>query len=314
MITRLIQLLLAVTLLFSQSAEARDWPDIQKSGTLRVGIRDSSEMLYTSNSLQYPGLLYEMIYDFATSHQLTIEIVIIPSFADYWKKDDIILLKTDLIATPDIYNKIDIAADIFTVTPERQKLIHMTPFIDNTELIFGRKNDRIDNYQNLIGKILLTYEAMSFSNIVQNSMDAHSIPYVISYVDVVDDHIVMPSSKKLAADAVNLYLIPQNSSLKGNGNYFEIAQNQADASISDALNMIFRLYENTFFKENLKPLFRARAELSQLAWGSRLNDMALHKQLAEFLIKDKASGNFSKRLLKYTGFTLEEYQEILQLQ
>jgi len=118
------------------SLQGRSWDEIKESGILKVGMRDLSSLAYDSTNKTYPGFLYEMAYAFAKSNDLKIELVIMDSFSAYWTYDGEVLTQTNRIEVPQIYDTIDLAAEAFTITPQRQRLIHMSPYIDNMEFFW----------------------------------------------------------------------------------------------------------------------------------------------------------------------------------
>lgn len=290
---------------------ARDWDVIKESGVLKVGVRNSSQLVYAPNDKEHPGFVYEMVRDFASQHGLKLELLIAPRFASYWTKGDEFLLKTNTITTPDIYQKIDVAAEIFTVNEQRRKLVHLSPYIDNVELFYGVQGLKIKSYEELLGKRVLAYESMSFLKIITDELKMRKIPFEITYIELQKDRIKTPEGHQDKADKVNLYVFPPGTRPSGTDSYHPVALKDVDLGVNDGVAVIYRIFGNSFFQNNLRPLFPARKQHSQLAWGSTKNDKKLNQKIADFIEKDRSSGAFSKRLQKYLGMSLDEYQQII---
>ncbi len=267
-------------------------------------MRATSSINYTPDS-KNKGFNYEMIKSFTTLNNLKLELVSIPSFSRYWKLDE--------TKRPDIYKDVDMAAEIFTVTKKREEMISMIPYIDNVELLFGKHNSNIKSYKDLIGKSLLTYEAMSFYNILKTEMDKQQIPYKVTMVKSIDGNMVLPQGYKVDDNKVNFYVFPTSTKVGSKVIYYYIAKGDADVGINDGIAVLIGLYDNNYYKENLRPLIPARTKRSQLAWGSSQDTPILNQKLKEFIKEDRVNGDFSNRLERYTGMSLNEYTKLLTL-
>ena len=120
---------LIVQVFFVSQASARSWQEIKESGVLKIAIRDMSSLGYNSKSKEYPGFLYEMALAFAKQNSLKLEVHTVDSFSDFWKKNGVVLLKTQRDETPDIYNKVDLVPEAFTVNTKRKKLVHINKYL-----------------------------------------------------------------------------------------------------------------------------------------------------------------------------------------
>ncbi|MDV7338459.1 transporter substrate-binding domain-containing protein [Terasakiella sp. A23] len=309
-IPALLGLILSVT-----SAEARDWDEITKSGTLNVGVRPAAQVVYRPASPEKPGMMYEMVQDFAKLHGLKINLVEIPSFSTYWKQNptDKALSK---MGTPGIYDQIDVAAEIFTVTDARKSRIHMSPYLENVELFFAQKGKRFQSYEDLIGQSILTYESMSFYGLLINELHKHNLPYRQTYVTPLKDKVgtfELPANYKNDPTKINLLTFPKDTKARATMSYQPVASGIADIGINDAVGVLYRVFEVGQFKDKLRPLFPAQPKRSELAWGSRHEDKMLNQKIAEFMVEDKKSGQFSKRLERYIGMSFEDYQSLIQM-
>ena len=268
-------------------------------------------MAYNSKSKDYPGFLHEMALAFAKKNDLKLEIHTVDSFSDFWKKDGEILLKTEKYETPDIYDKVDVVTEAFTVTPKREKLIYMSPYIENIELFFGDINKPIKNYYDLIGKKILLYESMAFLDVFKKELEKRNIPYNMVYVQKDKDSIKPKENYKVRYDKVNLYVFPVNEKYDGKLIYHYLANKTIDASINDSLGIIFRLFSNSYYSENIRPYFPVKTNKTFLAWGMDHKTKVLNKKVDEFIKEYKLSNEFSKKLEYYTGMTLESYNDLV---
>ncbi|NVJ92214.1 MAG: transporter substrate-binding domain-containing protein [Methylocystaceae bacterium] len=299
----------------TNASYARDWDEILSSGTLNVGMRTAALIVYRPASSEKPGLMYEMAQAFAQKHGLKINLVEIPSFSSYWTPSNTEKTSSGL-GTPEVYDKIDIAAEIFTVTDKRKSRIHMSPYIENVELFFSRKGERQKRYQDLVGKTILTYEKMSFYKLMINEFHKRNLPFNQTYVTPLKDKIgtfELPKGYKKDPTKINLLIFPTGTKAKATMSYQPIASGLADVGINDAVGVLYRVFEVGQYKNILRPLFPAQEKRSELAWGSRKQDTNLNKKIADFFIEDKANGTFSKRLEKYIGMSFEDYQNLIKL-
>lgn len=305
--------LLLSAALFMVSLNARDLDEIKASGVLKVGMRGYSSLSYDSSNKVYPGFLYEMAYAFAKSQGLKMELTVVKSFAAYWEKDGEVLTQTNRIEIPDIYEQIDIAAEVFTVTPQRQKLIHMSPYIENMELFFGNNKMPLNGYGDLLGKRILLYEGMSFYPTFVKELEKRQIPYERIYIRPSGDTVEPLTAHKDHPAKVNLYLFPADEKVDGKLIYHYIAKGFLDGSINDSLGIIFRLFSNSYYSKNLRPYFPLNTKKTLLAWGSNPKSLKLNSEIEAFIKEYKASGDFSRQLERYTGMSLEEYEKLLTI-
>ena len=299
--------------LLALSGMARDWDEIAASGVIHVGMRDLSSLARDSNSKEYPGFLYEMAEAFAAENGLRLEVHIVDSFAKYWTKEGEILTQTGRVATPDIYNAIDFAAEAFTVTSSRQKLVHLSPYIENVELFFGTTDAPLREYKDLIGKRVLLYESMSFYPVLKAELEARGIPYEIVYIHQKEDAVVMLTPHVDKKEKVNLYLFPASETTDGKLVYHYIAKKFADVSINDSLGIIFRLFSNSYYTQNLRPYFPVNATRTELAWGSSHENKVLNEKIDAFIERYKNSGTFSRQLGRYTGMSFGDYKALVEM-
>ncbi len=312
-LTKLIAIGLLAMVELSTSLQARNWETIKESGYINISVRESSTLLYNSSSTDGYGMSYDLAKDFASYYNLDAKFIVTNSFGDYWKSNGEILLKNNKMATPDIYDTIDLAADIFTVKDRREELIDMHPYMDNVELFFGSHNLNIKSYQDIIGKRLLLWESMSFNSIVKNEMDKQNIPYTVTYVDYKDNRFILPVNHKVNDKVVNLYFFPANTNVSSKLVYQFIVSSYADIGINDAPSLMLEIFEKAYYRDNLRPFIPAQTKRTKLAWGSAKENKILSKKIKEFIALDNKNKNFSKRFYKYLGMNLNEYKELINM-
>jgi len=310
---KLFILIILIGVIPITSLVARDWASIEKSGTLKVALREGSKLVFHSTNKDEQGMMYDMANSFAKYYGLKIEIQTVPSFADYWKLNGKILLKNEITQTPEIYNDIDIAAEIFTVTKRREELIHMSPYLNNVEIFFGKHSQNIKSYKDLIGKRVLTYESMSFIKVILKEMKNKNIPYTITYVNHKNDKLILPKNHKIDKDVINVYLFPLDTKSDSSLIYHYMAEGEADVSLNDTISVMISLFGDNYYSSKLRPFFPIQKNMTELAWGSSIKDKVLNEKIREFIKHDKFSGNFSKRLYKYTGMTFDEYNKLINM-
>ncbi|MGB0684469.1 MAG: transporter substrate-binding domain-containing protein [Magnetovibrionaceae bacterium] len=304
---KVFSVVFAFVFLVASQGFARDWQEIVESGTLKVGVRTAAQFVYRPASEEKPGFTYEMVQEFAEQHGLALDLIEISSFSTYWKGET---------GTPPIYDEIDLAAEIFTVTPQRQKRVELTPFLDSIEIFFAAKGSEIKNYDDLKGKTILTYEAMSFYPLVKAQFDARNLPYQETFVTPTGDELgsfTTPESFAKTPDKINLMVFPKGTKAKATMSYLPVANKNIDVGINDAVGVLYRVFEVGHFKDRLRPLFPANTKRSQLAWGSAADSVMLNEKIRAFFSADRASGNFSKRLEKYIGMSEADYMTLISM-
>ncbi|EKF49165.1 hypothetical protein H17ap60334_07053 [Thermosipho africanus H17ap60334] len=105
---------------------------ILDTGNISIGIRNiPSEVVYFSSNKEKPGFCYEIATEFAKYLGVNPEFKIVDGFSKYFENT--------------IFNSIDMIADIITITEERSKTLTMIKFVENVEILIGRKDEEITN-------------------------------------------------------------------------------------------------------------------------------------------------------------------------
>ncbi len=308
-------LLVLFLFVYSSVLYARDLPQILDSGYIIVGTRDISIAIYNSKNKDLPGFCYEIANSFANDLGVSLKLYIVDKFGDYWMKDGKFLTKPPFqIATPDIYKKVDMVADIVTVTEKRKKLVNMIPFIENTELFFARKDVNIKNYEDLRDHKVFTIESMTFYPLLKKALDERGIPYVINYVKLGEGGkklLYIGEKKPVKDDEVEILLYPINTPVFAFMNYYEVIFGNADVSMQDAFSFFLHYFEISAFTDNLKPLFPMQDKIGYLSFCIPHKSPRLTERFEAFMKDFRNSYTFNNLVEKYMGLSYEEYRKIL---
>ncbi len=296
--------------LMSSFIFARDLEEIKESGYLIIGIRNiPAESIYQPKNIEKPGFSFELAQKFADYLGVKIKVHTINKFKDYWTKDGKIM--STKLETPDIYNEIDIATDIITLTEKRKKIVNMVPFIETFEIFFTKKSIKVDNYENFKGKKFITMEALNFYTTIKTELDKRNIKYVINKVSVKNNefsYIGVP--KKISPDEVEILLIPSEHMAETFSLYYQIEEGYADISMLDSFVLFPKIFGNSNTRKNLKLLFAANDRIEYLAFCTSYKTHKLNKELSEFIKKYKETTKFNIFFQKYLGLTYSEYKDI----
>lgn len=319
MIRKFIFITIAFLFFLSPSVWARDLDEILRSGYITFGIRKVSITIYQGEDHPNPGFCYEVAKSFAQDLGVEPKFHIVSKFSDYWKKDGVFLLKTKplKIETPDIYNKVDVVSDIITLTAQRQKLVNMVPFIENTEIFFGRRDLHVRKYKDLKGLRIFTYEGMSFYNIIKEGLKRKGIPYVINYVDINNDTgelNYIGEKKNVNSDEVELLVVPSNRVIRKFASYHQILLEHADISLQDSFSFFLHYYENSCFRDGLKPLFPSGEKVGYLSFCTSYKTPKLNERLKEFMESFRKSREFDNLIERYMGISYKEYKDLLYME
>lgn len=296
-------------------ANGRTLKDIINSGYLIIGIRNiPTDIVYQPEIINKPGFCYELAKSYADYLNVDMKIKIVNYFSDYWTKDGKNMLKNNISGTPDIYKNIDIVADIITVTEQRKKLVKMIPFIENVELFFTRKDEKINSYDDFKGKKIITAEAYNFYTTLINNLKERNLHYIINKINVKDNGeiIYMKPYIKPSKDDIEILLIPEGIKFNRYTFYYQVILKNADISIFDSFPFFSKLFNTYTFKDNLKPLFPANSNIGYLAFCTSYDTPELSSSLEKFLTTFKSSEKFNLLFKKYMGIDYYDYLEILE--
>ncbi|WGS64022.1 transglycosylase SLT domain-containing protein [Marinitoga aeolica] len=312
MYKKIIFLIVFFTFIFSV-INARTLKEILDSGYLIIGIRNiPSDVVYQPDIPNKPGFCYELAKSFADYLNVDMKIKIVNYFSDYWTKNGKNMLKNNLSGIPDIYNSIDIVADIITVTDQRKKLVKMIPFIENAELFFTRKSENISSYNDFKGKKIITAETYNFYTTLINELNKRKLHYIINKISIDNDKIIfLEPYKKPSKNDVEILLIPEGIKFNRYAFYYQVILKNADISILDSFSFFSKIFNTYTFKENLKPLFIAN-NIGYLAFCTSPKTLELNAVLGNFMSLFKETEKFNLLFKKYIGINYYDYLDILK--
>ena len=152
---------------------------------------------------------------------------------------------------------------------------------------------------------------MAFLKVFKEELEKRDIPYEQVYVKKNKDSIEPKKPYKNSKSRVNLYVFPVKQKYDGKLIYHYLANKTIDVSINDSLGIVFRLFSNSYYSQNIRPYLPVRKEKTQLAWGSNKDTKILNKKIDKFISDYKSTEAFSNKLQYYTGMTLTEYNELV---
>ena len=292
-----------------------DFDEIQKNKSLTIGIRKLSTATYLGSEYTYKGFCHDLAEAFARDIGVDLNLRIVDHFSHYWMKNGNILLKGNEVATPDIYDEIDIAADIITVNDQRQKYVKMTPFIENSEIFIGSIDLEVRDYEDLRGLRIITIESVNFFPLLKKELELRSIPYCINPIKVDDSgKMVFLSERTLVpSGGVEILVIPRDTPYVKYTNYTQILLGNADLSIQDSFSFFLHYASSKVFREGLRTLFPLNDEMGYLSFCTSYKTVELNEKLEDFINRYKTTKGYKDMFYRYMGISSEDYLELLQL-
>ena len=286
---------------------SEDLPEIKERGELIAGVRPVSTLIYSPDNETMPGLCYELVLKFAESLNLELEIKPIESFREYWKKTD---SGNELI----LMNTVDIYAEILTVTPERKRMLHMTPFIENSEVLVGGADSTAHTFEDLLGKRISVVKGMSFQNILEKALGTKDIPFT-RIPAVLENGTVIPApghAVKINNAVVNLLLLPPDTQTTIMFFPEQISKGAVDFFIIDSLSFFHQLNTSQTLRRAVRPIFPINDHTGKLAFAVDKEAAALASALDEWMISFQESPRYDLLLKHYIGLTYQQYKEFLR--
>lgn len=293
-----------------------DLSEIQSKGSITAGIRKLSTATYLGEEFTNKGFCYDIASAFSKDLDVELKLNIVENFTDYWKKDGRIVFKTDRISTPDIYGEIDLVADIVTLTEQREKYVSMVPFVENTEIYFGKKELEVHSYDDLRGLRLFTLEGISFLPLVKGELDKRNIPYVVNAVKVNENtgELEFPSERQpMPEGGMELLIIPKGTEYAKFEVYNQIFLDHADISIQDSFSFFLHYSTSIPLKTELKPMMPVGDQMGFLAFCTSLQTDHLNRKLAEFMDNYRESDEFDELFRQYMGISYSDYQILVSI-
>ena len=286
---------------------AEDLPEIKERGELTAGARPVSTLIYSPDNETMPGFCYELVSKFAESLDVELKIQPIDSFREYWKRTEtgngLVLMK-----------KVDIYAEILTVTPDREKLLHMTPFIENSEVLVGDAGGTAHTFEDLRGRRISVVKGMSFQNVLEKALVAHGIPFA-RIPAVLENGTIIPAPDHgmgNSKDGVSLLLLPPDTRTTIMFFPEQIAKGAVDFFILDSFSLFHQLNTSQTLRRTVRPVFPINDRIGKLAFGVDKEATALAAALDEWMSSFQQSRRYDLLLKRYIGLTYQQYLEFLR--
>lgn len=323
-----IGIILLVSILGSQfvySNDVRDLDEIISSGIVKVGLRKSPTVYMENEETgKADGYVWSLVLAWADSVGVEAIPVYIDTMPDYWEYNGEIspnLVSDESISyTPDIYSKIDIAADIFTLLPWRERLVDMHQYLEAGSILVVRKEDNITRPQDLIGKRVYVVKGQSGYNLILEYLNKKSLNFkeiTVNYSLDNDGLSVLDYSGndgQISDSVVNL-IAPVRSArtfkFKPLAFYQWLLNNQVDLLINNSLTFFIYNEQNNSMRRYLEPVLPLSDNLITLCLASSKETPELSKSLHEFLDNSQINGLNDRLLKKYAGIGLNEYNELI---
>jgi ABC-type amino acid transport substrate-binding protein len=254
-----------------------------------------------------PGFCYELASEFSESLDVELKVVPVESFREYWERteagDELVLM-----------NDVDMYAEILTVTPEREKILHMTPFIENAEVLVGNADSRARTFEDLLGKRISVVKGMAFQSVLENALNAHDIPFV-RIPAVLENGTIVPEpghAVKESEDAVNVLLLPPDTRTTIMFFPEQLAKDAIDFFILDSFSFFHQFNISRRLRQSVRPIFPINNQMGELAFGVSKGSTALTAALNEWMRSFKQSPEYAALLNRYIGLTNQQYVEFLR--
>ncbi|MDX9802081.1 MAG: transporter substrate-binding domain-containing protein [Spirochaetia bacterium] len=292
-----------------------DLDEILDKNSITAGIRKLSTATYLGEEFSNKGFCYDLANAFAEDLGVDFNLKVIEDFTEYWEKEGKIVFNSNQAVTPDIYNEIDLAADIFTVSDKRKKYVNMVPFVENTEIFIGKKDLKISSYEDIRGLRIFTLESVSFYQLIKDELDARQIPFVVNPIEADDSgEISFPSGRSAVPEnGVEIIIIPKDVSYPKFAVYHQLLLDHADLTIQDSFSFFLHYSTSLTFRNGLRSLFPLRDETGYLAFCTSYESEKLNKSLAEFMNRYKKSDEFEILFKQYMGIGYKDYKSLLNI-
>lgn len=316
--------------LFSQDTynfKPRDLDEIKEHGVVRIGLRVSPTVYQIDPETGEPdNYVWDLMKAWAESEGLTAKPVLVDRMIDYWyHKGEIpenIFTDETISYTPDIFAKIDIAADVFSIVPWRLKLVDMHQYNTVGTIAIARKVDNIDEPSDLLGKRLYILENQSEYQLFKTLLEEEKIPYqeINVLIELEDDghhRIKLPDSlTSLPQDKLTILLPSNPNSNTGHrpiGFYEVLLDNEADLLVNNSLTFLIYNMRNNTMRRYLTPAFSVGEANDKLGVMNPKECPNLSKSLGQFLYNAQYNGLNDELMQKHAGINLEDYNTLLEL-
>ncbi|ABR30652.1 hypothetical protein SU69_04050 [Thermosipho melanesiensis] len=231
-----------IFVLLSSILFARTFVEILDSKQLVIATRNiPSENIYFPENSEKPEFCYELSRGFANYLGVDMKVYVVENFEEYFSQK--------------IFEKVDVISDILTVTPEREKLMIMVPFVSNNEIFISKFDVNVKSVKDFIGKRIITYESFSYYKTLIDVFRNNNIKYVINRVIYEDNRLRYLTNNKVKSDEVEILLIPKGYRYSPYFVFVILIENLADISIFDSLSFAQKYFNALFLKNKQNHCF-----------------------------------------------------------
>lgn len=303
-------MILVLSILLVGWVAADDLPEIRRRGVLEVAARPVSTLIYSPGNSELPGFCYELAREFARS--LGVEIAVHPadSFSEFWRRG---ADRTKL----SLLSEVDLYAEILTVTQERGQLLHMTPYVENTEVLVGRADSRATDLRDLLGKRVAVVEGMSLQYVLEEAFSRHEVPYTRVPATLKDGVIVPrnprdPRSLREEDGGVRLLLLP--SGVRTTLMFFpeQLSLGSIDFFVLDSFSLFHQLNVSQALRDMVRPLFPVNERIGKLAFGSSFETPELNGALERWISEFRTTAAYDDLFNRYIGMPYGRYRAFIE--
>ena len=108
--------------------------------------------------------------------------------------------------------------------------------------------------------------------------------------------------------------MPANKVIRKFAAYYQILLGHADVSLQDSFSFFLHYYENSPFRDGLKPLFPSGEKVGYLSFCTSYKTPKLNNRLKEFIERFKKTKEFDNLIERYMGISYKEYKDLLYME
>lgn len=308
------------------SNEIRDLNQIKESGFVRVGFRRSPTVYMEDEKTGKPNnYVWDLIQAWAEENGVEAHPVVLDTMTDYWefngKIPENVSTDDSIVYTPDIYSKIDIAADIFTRLEWRERLVDMHKYIETGSIAVTRKEDNVSKPEDLIGKRFYLVRGQSGFNLVLGYLKNNNLNFNEINVEYLLDEngltvLDYSNTREVISNSVVNLIVPLRSprtyKLRPLAFYQWLLNDQVDILLNNSLTFFIYNMKNSSLRRYLEPTLALSDNLQEMCLASSKDTPELSRSLDSFLEDAQLNGLNDRLLLKHAGIGLDEYNQLIR--
>ncbi|MEX2442495.1 MAG: transporter substrate-binding domain-containing protein [Alkalispirochaeta sp.] len=285
---------------------AADLPEIRRRGVLRVAARPVSTLIFSPGNSEFPGFCYEIAREFAGSQDLEIAVQLVNSFGAYWQH-------SDDNRSLSLFQEVDLYAEILTVTSDRQELLSMVPYVDNTEILVGRADSRATELSDLRGKRVAVIEGMSFQQVLEDALSQQEIAYRLVPAALKGGAIVPRDRAQggheqgQGVEEVQLFLLPPGMPTTLMFFPGQLTLDSVDFFVADSFSLFHQLNVSQSLRSLVRPLFPVNGAVGELALGTSSDTPQLTNTLSRWMTEFRTTAAYESLVQRYLGISYDRY-------